>query len=173
MEKNVSVTDDSGSIVGATYPKRARGLVKKGRARWIGEGAIRLTPGRNIKETTEEESMPDTEMPKTGATVDLAYILGQIELVRKDDEHIRNAISILSTESDATEDQAAALAKLVHEREETNRVILDFYRKIYEDMNTTARALTILEKAAGNSAPLPVGEITNLIYKLLGIEKTK
>ncbi len=36
IEKNVIVTDESNNPVGSTYPKRARGLVKNGRAVYVG-----------------------------------------------------------------------------------------------------------------------------------------
>lgn len=42
MEKNVIVTDVIGKIIGETYPKRARGLVKNGRAEYVGDCEIRL-----------------------------------------------------------------------------------------------------------------------------------
>jgi hypothetical protein len=35
--KNVTVVDENGNIYEATYPKRAKGLVKSGRARFIEE----------------------------------------------------------------------------------------------------------------------------------------
>ena len=35
IEKNVVVLDEQGKKIGMTYPKRARGLVKKGRARYV------------------------------------------------------------------------------------------------------------------------------------------
>ena len=42
IEKNVIVVDEQGNEYEATYPKRARGLVKNGRARFIGENKICL-----------------------------------------------------------------------------------------------------------------------------------
>ena len=42
MTKNVSVIDENGITQGSTYPKRAAGLVKKGRARWIDGSTICL-----------------------------------------------------------------------------------------------------------------------------------
>ena len=42
MEKNVIVTDAKGIVIGATYPKRAAGLVKHGRAEYAGDCTIRL-----------------------------------------------------------------------------------------------------------------------------------
>lgn len=43
IEKNVIVIDESGNTVGVTYPKRARGLVKKGRAEYVNDLTIRLS----------------------------------------------------------------------------------------------------------------------------------
>lgn len=42
IEKNVIVVDEQGNEYEATYPKRAKGLVKNGRARFIGENKICL-----------------------------------------------------------------------------------------------------------------------------------
>ena len=42
MTKNILVTDENGKVIGATYPKRAKGLIKSGRATEVDEGTIRL-----------------------------------------------------------------------------------------------------------------------------------
>lgn len=42
IEKNVIVTDEFGNKLISTYPKRAKGLIKKGRAEQVGENEIRL-----------------------------------------------------------------------------------------------------------------------------------
>ncbi|MBR3306799.1 MAG: hypothetical protein IKI75_06045 [Lachnospiraceae bacterium] len=42
MTKNILVTDINGRITGATYPKRAKGLIGSGRATWVDEQTIRL-----------------------------------------------------------------------------------------------------------------------------------
>ena len=42
ITKNVNVVDSQGNKYEATYPKRAQGLVKKGRARFIDENTICL-----------------------------------------------------------------------------------------------------------------------------------
>ena len=42
MEKNIVVTDAKGNAIGSTYPKRARGLVKHGRAVYVDDCTIRL-----------------------------------------------------------------------------------------------------------------------------------
>ncbi len=43
ITKNIIVVDAYGNTVGTTYPKRARGLLKKGRAVSVDEHTIRLT----------------------------------------------------------------------------------------------------------------------------------
>lgn len=43
MEKNVIVTDEFGTQIGVTYPRRAKGLVKKGRAVYVNDFTIRLS----------------------------------------------------------------------------------------------------------------------------------
>ncbi|MCH5273855.1 MAG: hypothetical protein J1E35_09300 [Lachnospiraceae bacterium] len=43
MTKNVTVTDENGTYVGTTYPKRAKGLVKNGRALFVDDCTIRLS----------------------------------------------------------------------------------------------------------------------------------
>ena len=48
MEKNVTIIDESGNKIGETYPKRAKGLVKKGRAEYVNDFIVK---------------MPDTHVP--------------------------------------------------------------------------------------------------------------
>ncbi|MDE5860006.1 MAG: hypothetical protein K2H23_06425 [Oscillospiraceae bacterium] len=45
MAKNVIVTDEFDNQVGLTYPKRARGLIKNGRAEYVSDDRIRLLKG--------------------------------------------------------------------------------------------------------------------------------
>jgi hypothetical protein len=59
MTKNIIVTDENGKVIGTTYPKRAAGLVKNGRAEYVSDCEIRLisahAPTAEIK--TEEQQM--------------------------------------------------------------------------------------------------------------------
>lgn len=43
MEKNITVTDETGKVLGFTYPKRAKGLIKNGRALYVDDCTIRLS----------------------------------------------------------------------------------------------------------------------------------
>lgn len=60
MEKNIIVTDANGNQIGRTYPKRARGLIKSGRAKFVGDCEIRLLQALSptvISNITEEQTM--------------------------------------------------------------------------------------------------------------------
>ncbi|MBO4679786.1 MAG: hypothetical protein J5626_08960 [Lachnospiraceae bacterium] len=60
MTKNIIVTDANGDIIGTTYPKRAKGLVKNGRACFAGNDTIRMSASDVSSETlkiSEEKSM--------------------------------------------------------------------------------------------------------------------
>ena len=58
MTKNVIVTDDEGNFIGKTYPKRARGLIKNGRAMSVSDCEIKL----HLKDThVTSVDMNDTE----------------------------------------------------------------------------------------------------------------
>ena len=59
IEKNIVVTDADGKTIGSTYPKRAKGLVKNGRAEYADDQTIRLkfTRAPTAADTTEEHKM--------------------------------------------------------------------------------------------------------------------
>ena len=61
MTKNVTITDENGTYVGTTYPKRAKGLVKNGRALFVDDCTIRLSgktePSEDILNQSEVKQM--------------------------------------------------------------------------------------------------------------------
>ncbi len=64
IEKNIRVRDENGNELEPTWPKRARGLVKSGRARFVSEDTIILTASdetkRSLPRDTEDKKMPET-----------------------------------------------------------------------------------------------------------------
>ncbi len=54
MTKNITVIGENGNILYSTYPKRADGLVKKGRAQRISGTAIRLCASPEAKKEDNE-----------------------------------------------------------------------------------------------------------------------
>ncbi len=96
MEKNIIVTDTNGNQIGKTYPRRARGLVKNGRAEFVGDCKIRLVQTlfpAVIPNITEEQAMskiiefnarnfrfdPDTDYCNVGQRVMLSTEAGVTE----------------------------------------------------------------------------------------------
>lgn len=143
MEKTVRVIDEQGNLLEATYPKRAKGLVKHGRARFVDEQTICLTcpPDRFL-----EETKMTTEEIKAIYGLDQMEILKRIEEIQHDNGHIIQALATLekipscySDSPGAPEDvagsaKAMAIAQIVQNREATNQKLLDFYTELYSSM---------------------------------------
>ena len=140
IEKNVIVVDELGNEYEATYPKRAKGLVKNGRARFIDENTICLAcpPNTELEETTMSSTTKTTTKPKDKLTIN--YVLNQIEQIVKDNEYIHNALEQLALmpKSDpgdiAGQEKAKAIGDIVRCRETTNQQALRLYEKMYDDL---------------------------------------
>ena len=153
IEKNVIVVDELGNEYEATYPKRAKGLVKNGRARFIDENTICLAcpPYIELEEATVSSTTKTTTKPKDKLTIN--YVLNQIEQIVKDNEYIHNALEQLALmpKSDpgdiAGQEKAKAIGDIVRCRETTNQQALRLYEKMYDDLkpkNEKGKALDIL-----------------------------
>ena len=67
MNKNIEVVDEAGNVYEPTWPKRAKGLVKNGRARFVEENRICLAcPAEEI---TEDKIMSDIKIDQTTGEV--------------------------------------------------------------------------------------------------------
>ena len=84
MEKNVTVIDEEGKVIGVTYPKRAKGLIKKGRARLVSENTVCLAcpPDENLEDIKMENITENKAVEKT-EEVTLKYVLDKLDEVRK------------------------------------------------------------------------------------------
>lgn len=84
MKKNVTVIDEEGKVIGVTYPKRAKGLIKKGRARLVSENTICLAcpPDENL-EDIEMENITENKAVEKTEEVTLKYVLDKLDEVRK------------------------------------------------------------------------------------------
>ena len=160
IEKNITVIDDFGKEYEATYPKRARGLVKKGRARFVDENTICLacppdiTEDTNMSDNKNANAVNEQEVKKAAvaealkevkpaedAMPTVAYVLKQIELIRQDNEHINRALNALMAIKTgvgpgdvAGQEQAKGIADTVKCRETTNQKLISFYEKLYSDL---------------------------------------
>lgn len=155
IEKNVRVVDEQGNEYEATYPKRAKGLVKNGRARFTDENTICLACPPN--KIMEDNKMTDTEIKvnettgevianaegSTKYTID--YALEQLEKIREESERfaVETREKISEIKSGGPGDvgaQAAgeALRALVQEQEQLYRRLIDFYIGMISDSDKEA-----------------------------------
>lgn len=132
MTKNIIVVDEHGRKYGTTYPKRAKGLVKQGRARFQAQNVLCLMhclacpldqdlEDKNMSEQTIENKMMETETierdtvsgapANTGADTHAAdgqskytmeYCLEQIERIGRQTEYLNQAISELRQMEDSS-----------------------------------------------------------------------
>lgn len=106
IEKNVIVVDDTGKVYEATYPKRAKGLVKNGRARFIDEHTICLAcpPKNELEDSTMSENKNITTAKTentapakvTSEKFTMDYCLEQIENIRVQTEYLNTVFAELS-----------------------------------------------------------------------------
>jgi len=181
MIKNIVVVDEQGKEYGATWPRRAKGLVKNGRARFISENKICLACPPDFiledKEMSDRENMEmDVELgtaeafanldSEEGQTVNLAYILKQMEKIQEQTAYLNKAIDGLGkmTDGDSGEtgapgnimgaEKAKALGDIVRCRETTNQSLLKLYEKMYNDMPARiaarAQVFDMIKHVVGN-----------------------
>lgn len=156
--KKIIVVDEKGNEYEATYPKRAKGLVKNGRAHYIEENKICLLHPPNLK--SEDNDMPDTKAAKAKDKLTIKYVLDKAEQIINDTEYIHSALEQLALmpKSDpgdiAGQEKAKAIGEIVRCREATNQQALKFYEKMYDDLTDKKtlkdKALAALEKCSGN-----------------------
>ena len=171
MTKNIIVVDSQGKKYGATYLKRAKGLVKQGRARFLAQNMLCLAcpPDQNLEdndmsEQTIENKMMENEIVgngtvdevpvNTGADIHAAggqskytmeYCLEQIERIGRQTEYLNQAISELRQMEDSSGgEKAMALGNIVACRETTNQQMLRFYEKMYDDLKGKTVAADVI-----------------------------
>ena len=149
IEKNIIVVDEQGNEYEATYPKRAKGLVKNGRARFVDENKICLACP--LDKILEEEKMSNNTNNKPEQKVNEIteqQIFEQITLLQKQltDEnaiplfHLSDAVTAIArTEEDAdatvgTEQQITDVCSVFKARETTLLKLLEMYEKMYADI---------------------------------------
>ncbi len=156
IEKNISVVDEQGNEYEATYPRRAKGLVKSGRARFISENRICLaSPPAKLSEVNKMENINNTantqevkeetaivkEAPaaenQTSSKYTLDYALQQLEMVREDEKafsaDILKRICEVTVNSNefagdiGAQSKGMALEALANQHGQTSRKLIDFY----------------------------------------------
>ena len=140
--KNVEVVDEAGNVYEPTWPKRAKGLVKNGRARFVEENKICLARPPVMK--TEDKQMSNTnnifgEMTVQDILVRIASIVNQTSYIAEVAEALKSmgdgdSGDMYSPGNVMGQAKAEALGAIVTTRETTNQQILKLYEKMYDDL---------------------------------------
>ncbi len=152
IEKNVIVVDEQGNEYEATYPKRAKGLVKNGRARFVDENKICLAcpPDRIL----EEENMEENRLTAKEIFVQLTILQKQLTENSNTSLHrLGDAItSIGEEESDVRYEQVAEVCDVFKTRELTLLKMLEMYEKMYDDIqNEETKKVNLVKSAFDNN----------------------
>ncbi|MDF2543866.1 MAG: hypothetical protein K0S47_3584 [Herbinix sp.] len=146
IEKNIVVIDEHGKECEATYVKRAKGLVKKGRARFVNNNTICLVnlPNEFLEETIMDDNNDIIVNEVLPEKVTVEYILKQIETIRSNNEYLTKAVEDMNrmVEPSLPEycnnlnfvTKAEGWRDIVMARETTNQKMISFYEKIYDDI---------------------------------------
>ena len=140
MNKNIEVVDEAGNLYESTWPKRAKGLVKHGRARFVAENRICLTCPPDIK--TEETHMSNNifgEMTVADILTRINNIINQTSYIGEVAEALKamgdgDSGDMYSPGNVMGQAKAEALGAIVTSRENTNQQILRLYEKMYDDL---------------------------------------
>lgn len=150
MEKNITVIDTQGRTYETTWPKRARGLVKSGRARFVNENTICLTRppqqaednlmfDNNIEEMINAEAAapqkpqtaPGPDAGPHAPRLDEGYLIQKINQILEDTQYLKDSIAQLENADEAA---AHAIGNLVEAREHTNQCIIDLLRHMLDGL---------------------------------------
>ncbi len=191
IEKNVRMIDEQGNQYEATYPKRARGLVKSGRARFVNDNTICLARpaildaneavqplSSCIMEDATMESTNSATNPTANETpaqngVTLASILERFDRIQSDTAYLLEAIEKLGSLGDVTgpgvqqDTRAEALGGIVSSRETTNQRMLALLEKMYDDIRPERpnpeieKLQLLLDKLSDSGLPVESQQVLN------------
>lgn len=163
IAKNIFVIDEQGNQYEATYPKRAEGLVKSGRARFVNGNTICLAcPPSNI---LEENKMNENIVKSAKIELTMEYILSRIDSIMMDNSHIHKAIEAIrdmkiNDSGDSSDNgdfaRGEAISTAVKSRETTNQQLIKLFEKMYDDLKPQKiglreKALEVVEKTLNHT----------------------
>ena len=152
MTKNIDVLDENGNLTGQTYPKRAKGLVKSGRAEFVNDGAIRLTAPPLHAERTENMANEVNGTTEFAEKINEAVKKAAAEMpdTAPDAARTMSAVEISHQVDKLMEGQAAQMAKLMDVLEKAEFDYKVDAVKVMSDAvrETTNEALKVYRAAA-------------------------
>ena len=160
IEKNIIVVDEQGNEYEATYPKRAKGLVKNGRARFIDENTICLAcppdtklEDKNMSEnksTTPNNTFNTQISVKTDIPLTAREIFEKIsELQKQLTENSYHSLhrlddsvsAICNSENEDISEQIGEVCSVFKMRETTLIKMLELYEKMYDDLKPCEKSV--------------------------------
>ena len=143
IAKNVIVVDENGNQYEATYPKRARNLVKNGRARYIDDNKICLACPPSIE--LEEDEMSKKKKKKKQV---IEMITSLKDILNSYSANVISAINYVDESQQCMEDgttleynaevaleKVKAIKEIQATRENTYNKLLDFYLRLYDELD--------------------------------------
>ena len=135
IEKNVIVVDRDGNELHRTYAKRAKGLVKKGRAHFVGDDVICLTDPSGLHEE-------DNHMDNTVTIREIFDRITQLhDQLASNDMSLKHLHSCLIDAFSCELDDKEKISELVDSicstfacRDRTLQNLLRMYEKMYDDL---------------------------------------
>ncbi len=133
------VVDSQGNEYEATYPKRAKGLVKSGRARFVGENKICLAcpPKDNLEDNKMSENINITaeqknaELTKSEVWAQIIKLQDQLASLS---ETMNEIIEVNDNSECVAREKIEVIATVFDKREKTLYSMLDFYKTVYNDL---------------------------------------
>lgn len=169
ITKKIKVIDEKGNVYEATYPKRAKGLVKNGRARVVDNNTICLVcpPNNKMedKKVSENIEIKKDDLVLEKQEITLKDILSRIDTIIAENSHIVESIKLATTG-----DIAIGLGNIVEARERTNQKALALLEKMYEDTTGKTKPSkndvmeSVLQLAIGHDCD--IAEISEVLSKL-------
>ena len=131
-KKTVIVIDEQGNKLESTYPKRARGLIKNGRARVVDESTICLVnlPKNILLEENKMNNNYINLQENNEVRIDLSYIMNKI------DEIIRMNWDLINNQDFANMSVVPETKNPVQCICETNNKMIDFLQDIYKTLQS-------------------------------------
>ena len=151
IEKNILVVDEQGNAYEATYPKRAKGLVKNGRARFISENTICLAcpPKEYLEDNkmSENKKLTAREIFEEIKNLQIQLTENRFDSIHRLDDALTTVLSENQFESDEARIEAINQVKGVftlreatyQQREENIKKLLEIYQKMYEDLQPKSK----------------------------------
>lgn len=139
-KQTITIVDEHDKQIGKTYPKRANGLIKNKRARYIDESKIMLIACPSNEYIMEENKMNNNELNNN--KLDLQYIIDKIDAILANNNEILNVIKDFD-EQDVFENVHHPIQKIIN----TNNELIVLLKELIKPytVNETENKKYVLE----------------------------